>query len=86
MSIALLPGYGEWIVLLMLVIAAGVVILLRRSDRARPGVDHAIQRYWDTTEHSSAWEEERQEEERQEEERRRTDRPGEDRRQNGGGS
>ncbi len=75
---ALFPYYGEWIVLLVLVIAAGVVIILRRSARARPRVDRAIERYWDTTEHSSAWDQERQEEERE-----RRDRSGGDRRQNG---
>lgn len=56
------------IVLALLLLAAGAVALLRRNPRARPRVDRAIERYWDTEQHSDVWDEE--ERERREQDRR----------------
>ena len=42
-------------------LVAAILLLLRRNDRLRPGIDRAVRRWWDTEEHSKAWEEEERE-------------------------
>ena len=42
-------------------LVAAIVLLLRRDPRFRPRIDRAVRRWWDTEEHSDAWEEEERE-------------------------